>query len=87
MATNVSSPTSFSEPMARRTDRARSRCLAVQVDEAVQTVMPRRIWDGVFGMARTTAAWSSPVVSVRSVAPATIESTTGPSRAPVPPRA
>ena len=33
MATNVSSPTSFSEPMARRTDRASSRCLAVQADD------------------------------------------------------
>ena len=40
---------------------------------AVQTVMPRRICDGVFGMARTTAAWSSPVVRVRRVAPATID--------------
>ena len=30
------------------------RCRAVQASDAAQTVMPRRIWLGVFGMARTT---------------------------------
>ena len=39
-------------------------------------VMPRRIWLGVFGMARTTAGCPRPVTRLRIVAPATIETTT-----------
>ena len=76
IATNDSSATSRSSPRERSAARARSRCRAVQASDGLQTVIPRRICDGVFGMARTTAACCRPSTSVRSVAPATIERTT-----------
>src|SRR4029077_1376099 len=75
MSTRFSSSTISSSPSAPSIAFARSRCSASTDVVDVHAVTPMPTCAGVFGMARTIAAWSRPWRSARRVAPATMEMT------------
>ncbi len=70
IATWRSSCTSNSRPSAASIARVRALPTSSTLSVAYQTVTPRPICAGVFGMQRTTAGWSRPSPSAVVVAPA-----------------